>query len=606
MAVTLCRSPGVAALFVGAVVALAAGLRAADEMAPLTEKQKVVHVLNRLGYGPRPGDVERIEKMGLEAYIHQQLHPETIHDDAAEQAIARFDTLGMSSGHLLEAYFTDIRRFIEQQRESGDPEEMKLRYGINISKNPLAPATMPSTAPARTAMPFSVDELVQRDALRCIGELQDAQLIRATLSERQLNEVLADFWENHFNIDVKKNQCRALKIADDRDAIRPLALGHFRQLLGASAHSPAMLVYLDNNENAVARERGTVEKKLIEIYIRQKIGIDPKGVMSNREGLNENYGREILELHTLGVDGGYTQKDVQEVARCFTGWTLNPFNGKFQFTANRHDDGEKTVLGHTIPAGGGESDGEKVLDILASHPSTARFISRKLCQRFVCDDPPADLVDRIARVFHDTDGDLRRVVAAIFASPEFFAPSVYRAKIKSPLEYAVSAVRAAGGQFVEPANVKWEKLRHVAEGAGTIGYGAEKLSAARRKSLNWSVFEMGQPLFDCAPPTGYSEVSAKWVSPGALIDRLNFALALTGGEVSDVTVKPQTLLAGVDADQPKAALERLSQAILHGEMGDRTRETILKGLLPQGAEASTIDVPKLTALVLGSPEFQRR
>ncbi len=431
-------------------------------------------------------------------------------------------------------------------------------------------------------------------------------MIRAAMSQRQLNEVLVDFWENHFNVDVKKNQVRALKVADDRDAIRPRVLGHFRALLGASAHSPAMLVYLDNNENSVARERGAIEKKVIEMYIANKFGVDPKGMMYGKEGPNENYGREILELHTLGVDGGYTQKDVQEVARCFSGWTLAPLNGKFQFDANRHDNAEKVVLGQTIPAGGGVMDGEKVLDLLARHPSTARFISRKLCQRFVCDDPPTELVDRIAGVFRETDGDLRKVVAAIIDSPEFFSPTYYRAKVKSPLEYAVSAVRAGGGTFIELGNEKWEKLRHVGEGAAVLGFGAEKLSDAKRKTLNWSIHDMGQPLFNYAAPTGYSEVSAKWVSPGALIDRLNFALSLAQGDVSDVRMDPKALLAGVDADQPTAVLERLSQGLLQGEMSSKTRDTILKNAVPSGDESKTVDVSKMMALVLGSPEFQRR
>jgi uncharacterized protein (DUF1800 family) len=588
-----------------ALVAAAAPARAADDPQPLTDRQKIVHALNRLGFGPRPGDVERVEKMGLDTYIQQQLHPETIDDAATEKALVRLDTLQMSSSHLMDEYFDDIKRFIDQQRTSGDPAEMKLRYGLDIKQKGAAPATRPAGEAKKPAQP-DFEELSKRDALRCVGELQDAKLIRAALSERQLNEVLVDFWGNHFNIDVRKNECRALKTADDREKIRPHVLGKFRDLLTASATSPAMLTYLDNKENSVIRERSNFEKKAAEMYIAAKLGMDAKGIMSEKEGPNENYGREILELHTLGVDGGYTQKDVQEVARCFSGWTLNPFNAKFAFDSNRHDNGPKVVLGHAIPANGGIKDGMLVIDILATHPSTAKFISRKLCQRFVADDPPAELVDRVAQIFHDTDGDLRKVTEAIVTSPEFFSSKAYRAKIKSPFEYAVSAVRATGGQFISPLFPVWGKVKHVAEGAGTLGYGSERLSAEKRKSLNWHVFEMGQPLFAYAAPTGYSEISSKWVNPGALIDRLNFALALTQQEVSDVKIAPETLIQGADADQPQAVFDRLSDALLHGEMSPSTRQTLSKNALPGEGEAKTVNVAKLTALLLGSPEFQRR
>ncbi len=426
------------------------------------------------------------------------------------------------------------------------------------------------------------------------------------LSQRQLNEVLVDFWTNHFNIDIRKGLCRPLKPADDREVIRPHVLGKFRDLLGATAKSPAMIHYLDNQENSVARERSAIEKGLIEMYVSARTGMSVKGMIPDKEGPNENYGREILELHTLGVDGGYTQKDVQEVARCFSGWSLNATSGAFAFQPNRHDMGEKTVLGHVIAAGGGMSDGETVLDLLAAHPMTARFISRKLCQRFVADEPPAELVDRVAKVFTDSDGDLRKVVEAVVTSPEFFSPGAYRSKIKSPFEFAVSAVRATNGEFVQAPSDLWDRLRAVQEGAGTLGYGAEKLSAAKRKSLNWSVFDMGEPLFACAPPTGYTELSSHWVSPGALIDRLNFAIALTAQDVSDITVSPKRLLDGVDADQGTAVLERLSRSILQGELTPGTRSTLSRAAVPAEGDAKTVNVNKLVALILGSPEFQRR
>jgi uncharacterized protein (DUF1800 family) len=595
-------------------------LRGADESSAssgpsLTEDQKIVHVLNRLGYGARPGDVERVRAMGIDAYVRQQLHPETIDDKAADEAVDRLDAVKLSSSQLMDSFWKDVRNFLQMQMAAGNADEMKVRYGVDMSKarGAAGPATRPTTAPVDLSNPAkatkppeeNLDQVASHDAIRAVGELQQAKIMRAVLSERQLNEVLVDFWSNHFNIDVKKAPAHALKIADEREVIRPHVLGRFRDLLGASAHSPAMLFYLDNNENSVARERSMLEQKAIELYVGYKFGMSAQGLIPAKEGPNENYGREILELHTLGVDGGYTQKDVQEVARCFSGWTYSPFNGKFNFEANRHDKGQKVVLGQTIPAGGGIKDGEMVLDLLARHPSTAKFISRKLCQRFVSDEPPAELVERVAQVFRDTDGDLRKVVEAIVTSPEFFSPQAYRSKVKSPFEYAVSAVRATGGQFVEPASPLFTKVGAVAEGAGTMGYGSERLSSAKHKSLNWHIHEMGQPLFAHAAPNGYPEVSRQWVSPGALIDRLNFALALTDGGVTGIRADPAALVKGGDADQPAAVLEALTQSLLHGDVTPSTQKTLEKNGLPQDGQG-TVNVAKLTALILGSPEFQRR
>jgi len=570
----------------------------AGEQGELSERQRVLHALNRLGYGPRPGDVERVEKLGVDQYIRLQLRPESIDDSAVDRAVARLDTLNMSSGHLMDEFFGDIRRFLQQQARAGNSQEMKLRYGIEPSKTAMAANPSPDPGPP------SMQDLARRDAIRCVGELQQAKILRAVLSERQLNEVLVDFWSNHFNIDVRKDSCRVLKVADDRDAIRPHVLGRFRDLLGASAHSPAMLTYLDNTENSATRQRSGLEKKVIEIFIQSKLGMKASGLVSDNEGLNENYGREILELHTLGVDGGYTQQDVQEVARCFTGWGTNPFTGNFGFDANRHDKGQKIVLDHVIAPGGGVEDGERVLDILAIHPSTAKHIAYELCQRFVADDPPSELVDRAAKIFLLSDGDLRMVVRSIVTSPEFFSPRAYRAKIKSPFEYAASAVRAAGAQFSDAPPLA-AKVRATAEGAAALGYGAPKLSADRRKSLNWWVHDMGEPLFAFSAPTGYPEISAKWVSPGALIDRLNFAMALTSQNVSDLRPDPARFLRGADADQPATVVDRLADALLHGEMTASTRKTLMNQL-PHGDAAATVDARKLAALLLGSPEFQRK
>ena len=589
----LIRACGLTAM--GLILAGRAAI-ADDAPAPLTDHQKAVHVLNRLGFGPRPGDVERVEQMGVDAYIHQQLHPETIDDAKADAATARFETQSMSSARLMDAMNTDIKNYLQMQRTAGNMQEMKLRYGVDAGDDskPAKPVEKPKSASEK------LKEATGHEATRAVGELVQVKLIRCAISERQLHEVLVDFWSNHFNIDVKKSSCQALKVADDREAIRPHVLGKFRDLLGASAHSPAMLHYLDNNENSVARERSGLEKMAANIYINYKLGIKSTGLISDREGPNENYGRELLELHTLGVEGGYTQKDVQEVARCFSGWTDSFFSGKFNFESNRHDNGQKVVLGHTLAAGGGIKDGEQVLDILASHPATARFISRKLCQRFVADEPPAELVDHITEVFTKTDGDLRAVVEAIVTSPEFFSPTAYRAKIKSPLEFAVSALRATGGTFVEPAVPAFAKLASLKEGANALGYGED--GKTTHKSFNRYIRDMGEPLFGCSPPTGYSEVSRKWVSPGALIDRLNFALALTDEKVIGVKVD----LAQPAVSDPHAAVDQLAQSLLHDPVSPGTEKVIEQSAMSGEGQARTIDTAKLTALILGSPEFQRR
>ena len=510
----------------------------------------------------------------------------------------------MSSGHFISQFYDDVKFYLQMQMSAGNAEDMKMRYGVAL------PEKSPTTKPSRgfvtaSGMP-NLPEIANRDAIRCINELQHAKLMRAVLSERQLQEVMVDFWSNHFNIDVRKNACRALLVAHDRDVIRKHALGRFRDLLGSVAHSPAMLAYLDNNDNSVARERGKVEQALVEWYIGYKFGMSFKGQLPRKEGPNENYGRELLELHTLGVDGGYTQQDVQEVSRCFSGWTYSFLNGSFEFSGKRHDQGEKLVLGHAIARGGGMKDGEQVLDILAAHPSTDRFISRKLCQRFVADDPPAALVDRAAKVFADTDGDIRKVVEAIVTSEEFYAGASVRAKVKSPFEYAASALRATNGEFTSRGWGMFGKLSFVGEGGALLG-NDPKPSKVKKKVLTRQVHDMGQPLFAHTAPTGYPERSSQWVSPGALIDRLNFAVALTQGDVSDVKLDTAKLVnREAKKGGPEAVVDSLAASILHQPLSTTTRQTLLKSLNPEADAQKRIDVNRAVALILGSPEFQRR
>jgi uncharacterized protein (DUF1800 family) len=409
--------------------------------------------------------------------------------------------------------------------------------------------------------PPKMPDPIQQKANRVVVELSEQKLLRAVYSERQLQEVLADFWFNHFNVDARKGRDRFLLTEYEREAIRPHVLGKFRDLLEATAKSPAMLFYLDNWMSA--DPNGPHVQMTPARVVRGPFGgrmlvppaPRPQAQGKNApKGLNENYGRELMELHTLGVDGGYTQKDVTEVARAFTGWTIeNPRQGggSFRFEPRIHDEGAKVVLGHTIKAGGGERDGEEVLDLLAKHPSTARFIATKLVRRFVSDNPPTALVERAAARFRDTDGDIHAVMQTILTSPEFLAPGAYRAKVKTPFEFVASALRATGAE-VEDA-----------------------LPLVR------TMQQLGMPLYMCQPPTGYKDSADAWVNTGALVNRMNFALTLASNKVRGITVS--------DLSTPRT--------ILGDDLSDTTRDTIAK---------ATSEPQKMAALTLGAPEFQRR
>jgi uncharacterized protein (DUF1800 family) len=496
----------------------------------LDPDRQILHALNRLAYGPRPGDVERVRAMGLAVWIERQLHPELIPDGAIEGRLAAYRTLRMSTDEL----FTEYPR--------PDP-------------------SMPSGAPRPIVIP---------------AELAAGRMERAVWSERQLQEILVDFWFNHFNVSAQKNAVRWMVSPYEREAIRPHVLGRFRDLVVATARHPAMLFYLDN-------------------WLSVRDGLTPRfGPSAGRRlGLNENYARELLELHTLGVDGGYTERDVLEVARAFTGWSISYPQGekRFVFRARAHDGGEKRVLGHVIPAGGGESDGLAVIDIVSRHPSTARVIATKLARRFVSDEPPAALVDRVARSYRDTDGDIRAMLVAIVTAPEFWSEASERAKVKKPLELVASAARALDA----------------APGPET-GRSAAGFQLAR------AVGTLGERLFHAQAPTGYPDTARAWVNTGAMLGRMNFALALAQNRVPGVRVDVDRLLAGAHRGRPEDVLERLLATTLHGRVSSRTRE-ILAAQLGEGqivrqtaddrGPANT-DVEKLAALVLGSPEFQRR
>jgi hypothetical protein len=397
------------------------------------------------------------------------------------------------------------------------------------------------------------------------SDLCEAKILRAVYSEHQLQELLVDFWFNHFNVYMDKGADRYIITSYERDAIRAHVFGRFYDLLLATAKSPAMLFYLDNWESVAPEQT-------------------PARAVKNRpkRGLNENYGRELLELHTLGVDGGYSQKDVIEVARCFTGWTIanQRQGGDFEYNDKVHDRGQKIVLGHIIPAGGGMGDGLQVLAILARQPATAHFISLRLAQRFVADNPPPSLVNRMADTFMQSDGDLRKVMETMLYSGEFFSPGSYRAKVKTPFEMVVSAVRATG---------------------------ADVTSAFL---LNNQIQRLGEPLYRKVEPNGYPIANADWVSSASLLDRLNFALALAHNRVPGVKLD----LTNWQSVSQRDPME-LARILLEQNPSEQTKAAIEKMLtakdlqleLAQNAKAGPPQIPSLIAgLSLGSPEFQRR
>lgn len=558
---------------------------------PLTQDQRILHALGRLGFGARPGDLEKVKQMGLGAYIARQLKPETIEDSAVERAVKALpgatltaEEIGQRERDVLMANVNAVqvrKRLEDAARESGvdtsgDMNPMQLLQKLPADKRQALMGATQKGAQAR------------QEAASIGGGLVAEKFLRAVQSERQLQEVLVDFWSNHFNIDMGK--ARTTKAIDERLAIRPHVLGKFRDLLGASAKSPAMLIYLDNFQSVAPQQPGAFAQRMRRPGAKQR----------PQRGINENYARELMELHTLGVDGGYTQKDVVEVARCLTGWSIdgNRYGGNFQFRPIAHDRGEKTVLGTKITAGRGMEDGEQVLDILASNPATMRHLSTKLCRRFVSDDPPASLVDKCVATWKKTDGDLREIVRTIVTSDEFFAPQAYKKKLKNPFEFTVSAVRAFG------ATCRPQALQSYRMG---IGQGAIRANGNER-TLNGQVAIMGQPLYAYSFPTGYPEDSRKWVSAGQLIARLNFALSLVDGGVYDVDFTNGLRINSVTGGTP-ALVDFLSEKLVGGQLSPATRATLLKQAeaTVKAPEASKLTTARrIAALVLGSPEFQRR
>jgi len=671
---------------------------AAGETTSMDAQKRAVHALNRLTFGPRPGDVERVKQTGVDKWIELQLHPEQIDDSALDRKLDPFRTLRMRTREIVENFPPDqlIKQIADgkaslpqdptkravyeaqlqhyegkQERKDKDKDEDKDKDknkdkdinkaeapksgdAQNTCKDGACPVSADSTPPAdpdetrrreeRRRANLRAQELLdlppdermkeilkmspedrrtiatrtkgaradalmegmspqQKETMQAlnnpqqvvVNELTQAKLLRAIYSERQLDEVMTDFWFNHFNVFINKGADRYLLTSYERDAIRPHALGKFEDLLVATAKSPAMLFYLDNwlsvgpdSEIALGIAPHQAHRR-VDGSSPNRRPQRPRGNKAKQaSGLNENYGRELMELHTLSVNGGYSQKDVTEVAKVFTGWTLDQprSGGDFRFEPRMHEPGDKIVLGHRIQEHG-EKEGLEVLHLLAHNANTAHFISQKLAMRFVSDEPPPALVDRMTKTYLRKNGDIREVLRTMFKSPEFWSPEAYRAKVKTPLEFVVSAVRASAAQ-VEDARALVGTLNNL----GMMPYGMQ-------------------------PPTGYSMKAEVWVNSSALLGRMNFALGLAAGKIRGIKIDPaaRPAAAGVseataDAEQTLATLEN---SLLSGDISKQTHDTISKQLEDPKISQRRLDDPRrppnvaaITGLILGSPEFQRR
>ena len=480
----------------------------------LTPRDSAFHALNRLAYGPRPGDVARVAGDGVMRWIDRQLSPDRIDDDPLDRRERQFSILGYDRSDLAALYVAAQRQRRERKRAGASD---------TMIEKPDASA-------------------IAQTGRRLAGQFAELALARAALSERQLYEVMVDFWTNHFNVFFAKGADRFLTPDYIEHTIRPRAMGKFADLLIATAESPAMLFYLDNWQS-VARE------------------------------INENYARELLELHTLGVDGGYTQHDVIDVARIFTGWSLRRprEGGAFEFHAWAHDGGEKQVLGVRFQAGHGVDEGIRLLKLLAGHPATMHHVSRKLCQRFVNDNPPDGCVDDAVAAWKRSGGDVREVLRAIFRGPDFWAVQNVRAKVKTPFEFVVSAARAVA---------------------------AEPDTSPRLAQV---VARLGEPLYLHVAPDGYAEREDAWVNSGALLDRMNAAVTLAAGKLKGVTVALDSIASTADVDQLIAVID---EKILGGTMSENTKDVVRRQLADIGnpAQARALAV----GLAIGGPEFQRQ
>ena len=553
----------------------------------LTEDEAITHALNRLAYGPRPEDVARIREVGLEKWVDEQLRPESINDSALDERLKKYSTIKMSSKELLEAF--------------PPPNQAAKKEGVTKEqyKEEMIEKRQQAVADAKNSGSDNMNNAEAQLAKmvgpgRILAELSMAKIDRAVYSNRQLEAVMEDFWFNHFNVFAGKGEDRWLITSYVRDTIRPRTMGKFSDLLIATAKSPAMLFFLDNwlsvdpGAFAAAQEQNRMRRARYGGIFMPMPDMPPGSVARQNKnqdrGLNENYGREVMELHTIGVDAGYTQQDVTQMAEILTGWTIREprRDPEFFFNERWHAQGPKIVMGRKFNYGG-EKDGEEALKMLAGDMHTAKFISTELARHFVSDNPPPSLVDRMAKNYEDSGGDIRSVLRTMIYSPEFWSQQAYRAKIKSPFELVASTARALGAEV------------------------------AISLPLVNQVGRMGEPLFQCQPPTGYSDRAETWVNTGALLNRLNFAMQFASNRLAGSTVQLQPMF-GEDASRdPQTALARALDLFLDGQVAESTRDTLEQRLGdPQVLQARFDDPVKqvnqglLAGLVLGAPEFQRR
>ena len=571
---------------------------------PPADETAIVHVLNRLTFGASPAEIERVKQTGIKAWIEAQLAPASGEDKALAARLASIETLAMSTEELREKYEIppNVRQEIQKVRaEREEAAEKAKGAGGGGSADPPSPADREAE---RQEMMKRFPEMarIQGRPQQVIADLQAAKVLRAAYAERQLEEVMVDFWFNHFNVFARKGPIEFM-VGEYERTLRRHALGKFEDLLVATAQSPAMLFYLDNwqstdpnfdpranrGQNRRTQGQGGMGRggarrpggrggdmsgtnRPMDQATGQT-GRPNQGPPRRTFGLNENYARELMELHTLGVDGGYTQADVIEVAKAFTGWTIRgegpvgPRRSKesrFSFEADRHVKGDKKFMGVTIREGA-EKEGLEILHRLATHPKTATFIAAKLTRRLVADNPPPALVKRAAATFEKTNGDIREVVRTIVTSDEFLGPSFRAAKVKTPLEFVVSSIRATG------------------------------IDVRNARDLSQRISNMGMPLYLHQPPTGYKDTAEEWISTSALLERMNFALDLSGGRVRGVRLAPST--AGLDT----RSIEGVAARLVPGGLSENSKKTLEAEARKEGSEPM-----RVVGLVLGSPEFQRR
>ncbi|MGH9736530.1 MAG: DUF1800 domain-containing protein [Candidatus Acidiferrales bacterium] len=554
----------------------------------LTEDQAILHALNRLAYGPRPGEVEQIKQMGLAKWIDQQLDPASLDDSALDKRLARYSTLSMSSQQLLNDFPPPAQA---AKREGVTKDEYKQQMQQNRQES--VAEMLPTGNDNFDRANVQLARLVGPN--RIIAELAMAKMDRAIYSDRQLEAVMEDFWFNHFNVYANKGADKWLLTSYVRDTIRPHTMGKFNDLLLATAKSPAMLFYLDNWLSAdpaaikQAEEQRAMRRQ--RYYTRFGMAPPPYGMQGANgrpkqqdRGLNENYGREVMELHTIGVDAGYTQQDVVNMAEIMTGWTIRGprKDADFFFNDHIHAEQKEVVMGRTFH-GGGMKEGEKALEMLAADPHTAHHVSLELAEYFVADNPPPALVDRMASEWQSSGGNISAVLKSMIYSPEFWSKATYRAKVKTPFELVSSTARALNADVeVTLPLVQW-------------------------------VGRMGEPPFQCQPPTGYSDKSDMWVNSGALLNRLNFALAFGTDRLAGAEVNLKDIFGPNAETDPNIALSQALNVFLDREVAPTTAKVLEARLNDPRVLQARLDDPVkhvneglIAGLVLGAPEFQRR